>query len=130
MLKEPKRFSPGKIWKESISPQELESWVRFVQEKAFETLKEAGESVLSVDDIHLTVSVEYPTLDYRDSKFKRKISVITTRTGGFTSQFDIACFSRNVDAIKTFEEYAKFKKATKVCEHNDRFETRKEITVA
>lgn len=130
MAKKPERFSQDTIWREQISPEELESWVRFVQEEVFDTLKKAGESVHSVDDIHLTVSVEYSTSYYRYSEVQGRISVITTRAGGFSSHFDIARFSSKFNAMNSFEEYARFKNATDVYERNDSFWTRKEITVA
>lgn len=126
MANKPKRFSQDEIRREKISPEELDSWVRYVHECKYESVKDAGIQI-SKEDISITVHLYYSKIE-RERIVKGDISVETVRPGGYTSFYVIALFDSVADAKETFEDYAKFKNVS-ITERDEGFQARREISV-
>lgn len=110
MANKPERFDQNKIWKNSISPAELETWVNYVKEEVFESVKKIGEKLSSTKDIKTEVQVLYETPYIEGSKHHGNISVNTYTPEGYDAAFTIAKFECARHAKETFDEYTKFKK--------------------
>lgn len=129
MANKPESFSQDKIRRETISPEELDSWVSYVHEEKYESLKQAGIEI-SKEDIHITVNLHFSkNNDGNGGNYVTgNIFVETVRPGGFASCYVIAPFAYSSDAIKTFENYAKFKNVS-IIERDSGLLARREISV-
>jgi hypothetical protein len=131
MANKPERFSQDEIRREKISPEELDSWVRYVQEEKYEAVKNAGIEI-SREDIRIIVHLRYSKIDtlVRDvvPDVNGVISVETVRPGGFVAFYVIAPFASSLDAKETFEDYAKFKNVS-ITERDEVLSARREISV-
>lgn len=107
MADKPKRFSQKEIRREPISPEELDSWVCYVQEEKYEAVKKEAIEI-SKEDIRIIVHLINCRIDAcRD--IDAVISVETVRPGNYVAYYDIAPFKFRFHAKETFENYAKFK---------------------
>ena len=127
MANKPERFSQDKIRREKISPEELESWVRYVKEEMYEALKKAGAQI-SKDDIRIIVHLLSLKIE-SDEEINAEISVQTVRPGGYSSFYVIALFASSSDGKETFENYAKFKNVY-ITERDVVFVARREVEVS
>lgn len=127
MANKPERFSQDNIWEEPISPEEFDSWVRYVKEEKCEVAKNAGFEI-SREDISIIVDLIYSRIDTIFRGVNGGISVETVIPGGFVSFYVISLFASSLDAKKTFDDYAEFKNVS-ITVKDDVRSARREISV-
>lgn len=105
MANKPESFSQYEIRREKISPEVIESWVRYIQDETYERADNAGKQIAK-DNTHTTVQVYCAKheLNYRGNGY-----IVVKTMCSYTAFVIIALFSRSSDAKETFEAYAKSK---------------------
>ena len=127
MAKKPERFSQDEIRRETISPEEMETWVRYVKMEKYEAVKKAGLQI-SEDDIRIIVRLKF-LKDDMDCAVNANISVETLRPGGYSSIYIIAPFAYVSEAKESFYNYARFKNAN-IVERDTDFMGKRDIEVS
>lgn len=124
MANKPEKFSQDEIRRGPISPEELDSWVRYVRDVKCESIAEDEHKSVDEIDIRICIHLFYSL----DKEGYADISVQTIRSSGFSAFYDIATFESIPDGQKTFEEYASFKNAGIVV-RDDSFTAKRQINV-
>ena len=114
-VKKPKNFPNNEILDEKISPEEFDTWVRYVQEVRFEEEKRLeDEERIRLGDIKVMVFLFHHDEDDLNppNGANAEIQVTTQlRDDGWYRNDITLKFSSIFAAIETFENYAMFKNA-------------------
>ncbi len=105
MITKPEGFQQRKCWTEKISPEKLDSFIRYVWAIKRET--EANEKMVPLSEAKVQVFVD---LFYaKDDPNRASISVNTIRGGISSAFYVIALFDSTANASETFYEYVRYK---------------------